>query len=345
MTRKLRAFRKLASLAAVACLAHNIALANPNTATEAQVSQIAKTIATEFAAACPVADPSSGAAFESCRQTIYRDSAFKRALPDFVLWGRQRDPANLLKATSLTQFGADVISSMYLPMFMFNGKHTVTYDEREKRYLIRLQAGFRNRLAPGEYPYPFWHQEEKWTMYEKANEILFWWDAEKTRIHAAQFTVFGSQPSLVALQPIVQAKFNGEWVWTDASGNVQPKVSLFDGLFAANNPYLQPLDNAYKKFALQLRDGQCMGCHVPNNPDGMKRLVLLQTPVHAAAEIKRVLKSVRDDRMPRDEAGIEQPLNAALKAALLNEGAQFEKQLEEAKRWELSKKVSATTAK
>ncbi|HEY2925274.1 MAG TPA: hypothetical protein VGJ65_00250, partial [Albitalea sp.] len=53
-------------------------------------------------------------------------------------------------------------------------------------------------------------------------------------------------------------------------------------------------------------------------------------------EIKRVMKSVREDRMPRDEFGIENPLDARTKAALLNEGAAFEKLLELARQWEAS---------
>ena len=35
----------------------------------------------------------------------------------------------------------------------------------------------------------------------------------------------------------------------------------------------------------------------------MKRLVLMQTPVHAAGEIKRIMRAVREDKMPLDEAG------------------------------------------
>ena len=69
--------------------------------------------------------------------------------------------------------------------------------------------------------------------------------------------------------------------------------------------------------AISLRDGQCMSCHVPNNPDKMKRLVLLQTPAHAAAEIQRVIASVDRDRMPFDEFGIEKPLKGEIKGPLL----------------------------
>jgi hypothetical protein len=73
----------------------------------------------------------------------------------------------------------------------------------------------------------------------------------------------------------------------------------------------------------------------------MKRLVLLQTPVHAAAEIKRVLKSVLEDRMPRDDAGIEQPLEARAKAALLAEGAAFDRVLDLARQWDASREALA----
>ena len=93
-------------------------------------------------------------------------------------------------------------------------------------------------------------------------------------------------------------------------------------------------DAAYKTFALKMRDGSCNQCHVPNNPDGMKKLVLLQTPVHAASEIKRVLKTVRADTMPLDELGIEKPLDKVTKEALLKEGVVFDQLLDEAKAWE-----------
>jgi len=40
----------------------------------------------------------------------------------------------------------------------------------------------------------------------------------------------------------------------------------------------------------------------------MRRLVLLHTPAHAAGEIARLMKVVREDRMPLDDTGSEQPL-------------------------------------
>ena len=91
-------------------------------------------------------------------------------------------------------------------------------------------------------------------------------------------------------------------------------------------------------------DAECSQCHVPNNPDGMKHLVLLQTPAHAAAEIKRLLKVVREDRMPVDDIGIATALDPHTKEALLKEGAAFDKLIDTAKQWEAARASSGQVA-
>jgi len=309
--------------------------------TRLRVEKVAASLAADMAQVCPVADPGDQAAFDACRKGLFMDSQLKRSLQEFVLWGRQKDPKLTLKESKLTQFSPDVLAGMYVPLFMFNGKYSVAQVEREGLYQIRLQTAFRNRLSPGQFPYPFWHEADKWSMYERANEIILWWDTKADKVKVAQFTVWGANPPVQVTTPVTQAAFDGKWMWTDAQGRSQPAVTVFDGLLRADNPYIGKLDVAYKNLALRLRDGQCFQCHVPNNPDGMKKLVLLQTPMHAAAEIKRVMKSVRNDTMPRDEFGIEQPLDSKTKAALLNEGAAFEKLLDLAKQWEASGPATA----
>ena len=170
------------------------------------------------------------------------------------------------------------------------------------------------------------------------------------RVKVAQFTVHGANPPITQVQPVPPPQgFEGKWMWSDAQGRSQPKVTLFDGLYSAGNPYLAQMESSYKVLALRLRQGQCDNCHVPNNPDKSKRLVLLQTPAHAAGEIQRLLKAVRDDRMPRDEFGVEAPLDARTKDALLNEGAAFERVLDLARAWEagamaMAQQMSSTTA-
>src|SRR5574341_1394590 len=120
--------------------------------------------------------------------------------------------------------------------------------------------------------------------------------------------------------------------------------NLAEPLKRHSNPYTTKLEVAYKALALKLREGQCNECHVPNNPNGMKRLVLLQTPAHAAGEIKRLMKSVRDGRMPQDDLGVEKPLDGHIKDALLKEGAAFEQLVDAAKQWEASQAVARPQA-
>ena len=140
---------------------------------EGNVERLAAEVAGELARLCPPAAPDDQAAFERCRQALFFDSALRRSLAPHVLWGRRNtNPEASLKDTSLTQFAPDVLAGMYVPLFMFNGKHTVEYVEREGLYRVRLQAAFRNRLAPGEFPYPFWHIEDKWNVYQSASAVL-----------------------------------------------------------------------------------------------------------------------------------------------------------------------------
>lgn len=339
----LRVATVLAALMALASLpAPPAHAAMPPAAEQARVDLAAQQVAGELAQACPLADAGDEPALNDCRTALYGDSQLRRHLQSFVLWGRQADPARTLKESHLTQFAPDVLTGMYLPLFMFNGDYKVQWHEAEGLYQIRLRTAFRNALAPGHFPYPFWHEAEKWSMYEHANELILWWDTRAGRVKAAQFTIHGTNPPIRPVARVKPPAFDGQWRWTDERGRTQPAVSAFVGLLRRDNPYLAQVDVAYRNFALRLREGQCMDCHVPNNPDRMKKLVLLQTPVHAAAEIKRVLKSVLEDRMPRDDVGIEQPLDGRAKAALLAEGAAFDRVLDQARQWEAGQEALAT---
>jgi hypothetical protein len=310
----------------------------------AQARQVAAALAAELSARCPLADAGSTSAFDACRQALFGPSTMRSQLSANVLWGRQRVATARLADTSLTQFAPDVLTGMYLPLFMFNGEHKVEWVESEKLARIRLRTAFRNRLQPGQFPYPFWHDAEKWSMYQGANEVLLWWHPGRARVTAAQFTVHGEQAPLARSEPVPAPSFDGAWMWADAQGKAQPKVTLFDGLFQADNPYMASLDGAYRKLALRLRDGQCDSCHVPDNPHKTKRLVLLQTPAHAAGEIRRVLKSLQTDRMPIDETGIETSLPPKVKQALLDDGEAFARLVDAAKAWEAARLAGASTA-
>ena len=301
-----------------------------------EVQRVAADVALELQRACPPAEPGDQSAFDRCRRSLFGDSALRRNFAPRLLWGRRnQDAAALLKDTNLTQFAPDILAGLYLSLFMFNGEYSVEYVPREALYLVRLRAGFRNRLPPGQFPYPFWHEEAKWGVYQAANSVLLWVNPKTARIVAGQFTERGNNSAVVATTPISH-KFDGQWMWMDKDGRLQPRVTLFDGLFRDDNPYLSKLDAEYRTLALRMRDAQCDQCHVPNNPNKLRRLVLMHSPAHAAGEIGRLMQAVREDRMPLDDSGVEQPLEPAQKRALLESGSAFEALLNAAKDWEAS---------
>src|SRR6478735_11170205 len=138
-----------------------------------QVELMASEVALELQRVCPPASPSDQAAFDQCRSSLFGDSALRRNLAPRLLWGRRnQDAGAALKDTNLTQFAPDVIAGLYLPLFMYSGEYSTEYVERERLYLVRLRAGFRNLLPPGQFPYPCWHQEAKWGVYQTANSVL-----------------------------------------------------------------------------------------------------------------------------------------------------------------------------
>ena len=195
-----------------------------------------------------------------------------------------------LRDTNLTQFAPDVMSGLYLPMFMFTGDYEINFDPTERLYRARVPALFRNALDPGQYPYPFWHDAKKWADYQAANEVTLWVDPAKVKVVIMQFSARGKPDPRLTSVPRTPPAFDGKWMWTDANGQIQPRPTLFVGLMRSNNPYLGQLEGAFKDLAGELRKGTCHECHAPDNSIGMKRLVLMQTPAHAAGEIKRIMR-------------------------------------------------------
>lgn len=300
-----------------------------------QIDARIKPISVQLQKNCPLAAADDQEAFNSCRRFLFTDELTKGQMAQpVILWGRQKDAQKPLKDTNLTQFAPDILAGLYLPLFMFNGQYTISFHEKEKLYLVRLSAAFRNRLQPGQFPYPFWHEANKWQIYENAKAVLFWVDPQTGKIRAAQFSAEGEPVGDQPRQPATTPAFDGKWVWTDAQGQTQPTVTLFDGLYRDNNPFKPALDKTYREFAIALRESQCLSCHVPSNPEGMKRLVLLQSPAHASGEIQRVLKSVRERKMPLDDLGIEKELDPQLMKVFLDKGGEFEKAVLAAREWE-----------
>lgn len=327
--------KRVVLIAVLAILGLIIGFAATRETSEARLSRLQaqySALAEELGRLCPIAAPEDQAAFDRCRQALFGDSLLRRDLPDELLWGRARGKP--LKDTPLTQFAPDVYAGLYAPLFMFAGTATVEFDEAEQAYKATLPVKFRNRLAPGQFPYPFWHDKTKWSSYQSATALWFWLKPATGKIRIAQF-----QPGIVSDELLAEASseaaaFDGKWLWTDASGRTQPQVTVFDGLYSHDNPHLASIETAYRALALEMRNGECDQCHVPDNPNKMQHLVLLQTPAHAAGEIRRILRSVRKGEMPEDKDGHEKPMPAAAKARLLSKAEAFEAVLTEARAWE-----------
>jgi hypothetical protein len=83
--------------------------------------------------------------------------------------------------------------------------------------------------------------------------------------------------------------------------------------------------------------GHGNGCHAPDNPSHTNCLVLLQAPAHAASEIRRLMRVVRDNDMPLDDSLVAEEVDADTRAALLDYGAAFEEAVDAARAREQSR--------
>jgi hypothetical protein len=329
----------------------------PTPADEAKVKALAAKLMGAFASNCPIKPVGDHAAYNTCREALFRtDSVLRTNIKHYILWGRRNADAadKPLKDLGATQFGNDIFSGTYAALWMWDGKYDVEYAPKDKAYRITANAAFRNELAFGQYPYPFWHDAKKWGAYEGANTMTIWIDPKIMKVSQFTFSQRADKPAVVQLTRRHTPGFDGKWLWTDDKGQSQPAPTLFVGLYSAHNPNMGKLDATYRKFALTMRDAECDSCHIPTNPDKSKRLVLLQTPLHAASEIERVLRDVREDRMPLDDSGIENPLKDELKARLLTDAENFAAVVKAAREWEAAnpakgkaevQKVSAISAK
>jgi hypothetical protein len=301
----------------------------------AAVEAIVGLLAQELKAVCPLADPGDQQAFEACRQALFHGSRLRASLGAILLWGRPHPtPGTRLKDTNLTQFAPEVWTGLYAPLFMFDGTWRFDDEQSEGLYRARLGALFRNALDPGQYPYPFWHSAKKWNDYQSANTLVLWIEPRSKSIMVGQYINDRQKHPGLIRPPVARPAFDGQWMWRDAKGDAQPAPALFRGLFSGDNPYLGELERRYRDLAVVLRAGYCNDCHVPANPDGLKRLVLLQTPVHAASEIKRLMRAVRDNEMPVDDTHLYRDIDPDTRAALLDYGGAFEATVDTARAWE-----------
>ncbi len=289
----------------------------------------ADALAKSLAASCPIAAYNDETAFETCTRALH---ALTLPIEPAIAWGGDQ-PDKQIKKKGLTHFNSQVFQTMYLPLYAFTGHWSLDEDKRSHAPIIRMEAYFRNALPPGDYPYPFWHSADKWNAYEASNEVRLYLDP-KGLIFVATRDAAGSDEHRGTYGHVTTPAFDGQWQWQDANGVTQPHVSLFGARYSQANPNLAALDQSYRSFALRIRDESCLNCHTPANKAEAERLVLLQTPRHAAGEIENVIKAVKTGEMPQDDIGLRKDIPDDHRAAVLKSAVAFRDELARADKWE-----------
>ena len=243
----------------------------------------------QLAAACPLAPLNDVAARERCADALTDVAILRDNAADPLLWGGQ--PAGLPiervpEQANLTNFSSFVWRRIYLSTLIFEGPAVL---ERAGRYrVLRVPARFRNGLDAGDYPYPFWHAEKKWTSYEQATHVVFLFDGDwlVAAVRSEQ-----TDPA----RPHTARTWDGVWTWEQGQ---EPRATLYRALFSPQNPYVAQLDESYRALSDGLRVHTCTGCHSPDNPSMMRHLDILNYPNQSLSGRHRIVGMIERNQMP-----------------------------------------------
>jgi hypothetical protein len=246
-------------------------------------------IAQALLAASPPAEPSGAAARDAAAERLAESRVWLEATGDRLLWGGFDAAKGFdFDQYRLTQFNPLVWTKLYLSTFVFTGAYTV---RREQKYtILEMAVQFRAALDPGDYPYPFWHNPQKWQAYATTNAVLFVF--ERDRVVAA----FRRADPTAAATPA--KPWDGHWHWQDDNGAEQPRVALYSYLLSADNPSRARLEAAYRNLESAFRSHNCTACHAPDNMAGTRELTLLDYPNQALVARHSLVEVLRRKRMP-----------------------------------------------
>ena len=242
-------------------------------------------------AACPVVDPASVAERDACGEALASLPIFDEVAPNILAWGGQPEgftAEDLLTEASLTDLDPHVWRKMYLSTFMFPDA-PMTVEKSGNYRTVRIPVQFRFDLPAGDYPYPFWHSQGKWTSYQTATDIIFVVDQKDHILAGARSAT--KDPS----KPQRDRTWDGIWQWDN--GN-EPRVALYSYLFSAVNPHVPRLEAAYRTLEEGLREHDCTRCHDPANTAGAKRLEIFNYPNQALTARREAVRQVELGVMP-----------------------------------------------
>lgn len=250
----------------------------------------ADSLAKELIAACPMSGNADTTARTACADNLTKLETLRDAMSEPFFWGGQKAGTGYdYSQSQKTDFNPLVFRRVYLSTFMFTGEYNVVKDG--DLTIVRIGQQFRNELDIGDYPYPFWHAQGKWTSYQKATELLFFIKNGK---------ILGALRSEEqdAARPSVDHTWDGNWQWTDPGGEIEPYVTLYSFLFSPNNPHVSKLDDAYRALEEEMRAHQCQTCHSPDNQGQMNPLELFNYPNQALTARHDLVKELVENSMP-----------------------------------------------
>ena len=243
-----------------------------------------------FIESCPVTDATSVSERDACAEALTKNPVLQKAFADVVLWGGQPagfGPEELLTEASLTEFAPRVLRRMYLSTFMYEDK-PARIEQQGDYQIVHMPVRFRNKLGAGEYPYPFWHSQNKWTSYEYSTDVMF-------VLKNGKVIVAVRSENQDKTRPHEDRTFDGMWRWNNGA---EPRVALYSYMFSPNNPHVERLDAAYRALEEGFRESTCITCHDPTNSSGMRHLELLSYPNQALSGRHDLMKQLSLNVMP-----------------------------------------------
>jgi hypothetical protein len=254
-----------------------------------------------LAEACPITSTDDAAARDACAERLGALASLKPSLAEPLFWGAQRTSTDGIGDARTTRLNPLVWLKMYLSLEMFTGD--VRIEHTGGRTIVHAATRFRNRLDAGEYPYPFWHADEKWDSYQFARETVLFFEGGK---------LIGALRSAAQdrNRPASPRIFDGDW---DKAGP-SPRAVLYQRFFSKTNPHAVEVDRTFRAFEAESRQYHCATCHRPDNPAGQQQLAMLCYPNQALSSRHAIVRAIAERRMPPalangDTAGIADETN------------------------------------
>ncbi len=250
----------------------------------------ADSLAKELIAACPMSGTGDTSARGACADNLTKLDTLRNSMSEPFFWGGQKAGSGFDYAQSQrTDFNPLVFRRMYLSTFMFTGEYSV--EKTADATILHIGHNFRGELDIGDYPYPFWHAQGKWTSYQQSAELLFF-------IKNGKITGALRSEEQDTTRPLVDHTWDGNWQWMDPGGEIEPYVTLYTYLFSSTNPHVSKLDDAYRALEEEMRAHSCQTCHSPDNSSKMNPLELFNYPNQALTARHDLIKELTENSMP-----------------------------------------------